>query len=221
MNLAGFPDRVPHFKFVAPDNSTTRVAWLNFGQDLNFSIITVAGLNNFWISQQTQMKNMKKLSQKPLTAYTCTVLRNFEHSEHISHHFWQLIWVPRSRTLLLFREGTPRLIGDGDSMETISGVVFFWEQFNELAPIGLWLKFQCWTFKMKATQPFFHRELSALISINSVYTKCINYTNLTAGKSRVCDHSNESYWAVFACGTFHFFNRLKYEIIRDFSLVFY
>ena len=58
------------------------------------------------------------------------------------------------------------------------------------------MKPQCVTIQMKAIEQYFY-----VVLIIMLYKVVLTFTSVD--KTLVCDHSNESYWAVLLCGTFY------------------
>ena len=60
---------------------------------------------------------------------------------------------------------------------------------------SLWIKTLCVTIQMKAIEKYFHVVLFVMLY------KVIVTFSLWINPYVVCDHSNESYWAVLSCGS--------------------
>ena len=61
----------------------------------------------------------------------------------------------------------------------------------------LWMKPYCVTIQMKAIEQYFHLVLYIMLYKVVLTFKCVDET-------LVCDHLNESYWAVLSCGTVYY-----------------
>ena len=59
------------------------------------------------------------------------------------------------------------------------------------------IKLECVTIQMKATEQYFHVVLFIMLYKMVLIFKSVDET-------LVCDHSNESYWAVLSCGTVYY-----------------
>jgi len=63
--------------------------------------------------------------------------------------------------------------------------------------LSLWIKPSCVTIQMKAIEQYFHVVLFIML-----YKVVLSFKSVD--ETLVCDHSNESYWAVLSCGTVYY-----------------
>ena len=61
----------------------------------------------------------------------------------------------------------------------------------------MWLTPQCVTIQMKAIEQYVHVVLFIML-----YKVVLTFTSVN--ETLVCDHLNESYWAVLSCGTVYY-----------------
>jgi len=62
---------------------------------------------------------------------------------------------------------------------------------------GLWMNSSGWPFKWKLSEQYFHVVLFIMLYRVVLTFKSVDVTLM-------CDHSNESYWAVLSCGTVYY-----------------
>ena len=79
----------------------------------------------------------------------------------------------------------------------IHGLGFFISYVQGVCNFQVWMKPDCVTIQMKAIKQYFH----SLLFIKH-YKVILTFKSVD--ETLVCDHSNDSYWAVLTCSTVYY-----------------